>query len=77
MHTFTSEELLAFLYQETSTEKNEQIVNALEEDLKLREEYEQLCESKEELALVSFSPSQKSIDNILNYARLSTAGPSA
>jgi hypothetical protein len=74
MHTFTSEELLEFLFQETSAEKTEQIVQALEEDWNLKEEYNQISEAKEELSSVSFSPSQKTIHNILNYARLSTAG---
>ena len=74
MHNFTSEELLEFLFQETSAEKTEEIVTALEEDWNLKEEYREITETKEQLSAVSYSPSQKSIDTILNYAKLSSAG---
>ena len=74
MHNFTTEELLEFLFHETSAEKNKEIVTALEEDWNLKEEYRQISEAKEQLLAISFSPSQKSIDNILNYAKLTSTG---
>lgn len=77
MHTISSEELLEFLFQESTGEKNEQIIKALEEDWNLKEEYNHLLETVEELSDVEYSPSQQSVENILNYARISSIGTNA
>lgn len=68
MQRFTTEDLLQFLYNETSIEKKAAIKAALETDWNLREEYELLSATKSQLKSVSYSPSQKILDNILNYA---------
>lgn len=68
MHSFTSEDLLQFIYGETSTAKTAAIKAALQNDWSLQEKLELLTGSKNELETISFSPSLKSIDNILKYA---------
>ena len=43
MNRFTSEDLLQYLYKETSVEKTVEIKTALETDWALREEFNQLA----------------------------------
>jgi len=69
MHTITSEDLLQYLYRETSSEKTALIKATLENDWNLQEEFKLLSAEKDMLETISFSPSKKSIDNILNYAK--------
>jgi len=68
MYSFTSDDLLQYIYGETSTAKTAAIKAALQNDWSLNEKLELLMTSKKELEAVSFSPSAKSIDNILKYA---------
>lgn len=68
MQRFTTEDLLQFLYNETSIEKTAAINAALETDWNLREEFELLSATKNQLKSVSYSPSLKTLNNILNYA---------
>jgi hypothetical protein len=68
MQRFTTVDLLEFLYNETSFEKTAAIKAALETDWTLREEFELLSGTKNQLESVSYSPSQKTLNNILNYA---------
>ncbi len=69
MHTITSEDLLQYLYRETSSEKTTLIKATLENDWNLQEEFKLLSAEKDMLETISLSPSKKSIDNILNYAK--------
>ena len=69
MHTITSEDLLQYLYGETSSEKTALIKTTLENDWNLQEEFKLLSAEKDMLETISLSPSKKSIDNILNYAK--------
>ena len=72
MHNFTQEDLLQFLYKETSPEMTAAIVAALQSDWSLREQMEALNVSKKQLDSVSLlSPRKSSIDNILDYAEKS------
>ena len=72
MNRFTSEDLLQYLYKETSVEKTVEIKTALETDWALREEFNQLAVSKEMLDSVKLpSPRQQVLDNILKYAEKS------
>ena len=72
MNRFTSEDLLQYLYKETSVEKTVEIKTALETDWALREEFNQLAVSKEMLDSVKVpSPRQQVLDNILKYAEKS------
>ena len=72
MNRSTSEDLLQYLYKETSVEKTVEIKTALETDWALREEFNQLAVSKEMLDSVKVpSPRQQVLDNILKYAEKS------
>jgi hypothetical protein len=66
---FTPEDLLRYLYKETSAEMNASIEAALAEDWTLREKLEVLKASARNLDRMTESPRQEVILNILQYAR--------
>ncbi len=68
MHSFTPEDLLQYLYKETSTEKTAAIKAALESDWSLREKFEVISTGSKRLEKITLSPRKKTIDNILSYA---------
>jgi len=68
MHNFTPEDLLQYLYNETSPAQTAQIKAALETDWSLREKFEVITSAQKRLETLKMSPSQQTIDNILNYA---------
>ena len=71
MHNFTPEDLLRYLYNETSTSETAAIKAALETDWTLREKYEVITSAQNRLEKLNMSPSQRSIDAILSYAEKS------
>lgn len=71
MHNFTPEDLLQYLYKETSTEKTALIKAALETDWNLREQLDVIKSAQSRLETLKLSPSQKTIENILAYAEKS------
>lgn len=75
MILFTPEELIQYLYQETSPEKTAAIEAALQEDWTLREKLEVLKTSVKSLNRIVESPRPQVILNILNYARESATAP--
>jgi hypothetical protein len=66
---FTPEDLLRYLYKETSLEMNAAIEAALAEDWTLREKLEVLKASAHNLDRIIESPRQEVILNIMQYAR--------
>ena len=68
MHNFTPEDLLQYLYNETSPAQTAQIKAALENDWSLREKFEVIASAQKRLETLKMSPSKQTIDNILNYA---------
>ncbi|MEI8060618.1 MAG: hypothetical protein WCG67_10710, partial [Ferruginibacter sp.] len=68
MHNFTPEDLIQYLYKETSLTQSAAISAALESDWSLREKFEELTSAQNELKSLQFSPSRQTIDNILKYA---------
>lgn len=66
---FTQEELVQYLYNETSPEKAAAIESALQTDWTLREKLETLQHSAQLLERKLESPRTQTITNILNYAR--------
>ena len=68
MHNFTPEDLVQYLYKETSTEKTLAIKAALETDWSLREQLEIISTAQSNLEVLKLSPSKRVLDNILNYA---------
>lgn len=68
MIKITSEDLIRYLYNETSTTKTARIQEALQIDSELRDEFEKIKNTHSTLKDVSFSPRQQSVDIILEYA---------
>ena len=68
MSQFTQEDLVRYLYQETSESKRAAIRAALLTNEGLRESFEKLLSAQQNLASASYSPSARSVDNILKYA---------
>lgn len=70
MKIFTQNDLLLFIYKETSPALTRAIEKALTEDWELAEELRLLQEAHTELSAVELqSPRAESILNVLNYAR--------
>ncbi len=68
MHNFTPEDLLQYLYNETSQEKTVAIQQALEADWTLREKLEVITAAQMRLEKLSLSPRSETIDKIMAYA---------
>jgi hypothetical protein len=68
MQSITQEELLQYMYGETSNEKTAAIKDALQTDWNLREQYQALVSGQQSLEKITLSPRKKAIDFILNYA---------
>ncbi len=73
MHNFTPEDLLLYLYNETSPAQTAEIKAALEMDWSLREKFEVITSAIQRLEPLKMSPSKQTIDNILNYAEKAVA----
>jgi hypothetical protein len=73
MINFTPEELLLYLYNETSEEQTVAIKRALEQDWTLREKLAVLKDSMQRLDVVIESPRTNAVLDILNYAREQSA----
>jgi hypothetical protein len=69
MHSFTQEDLIQFMYKETSPQKTAAIKAALVSDWTLKEQYQGLQQSQQMLdTFVEVAPRKKALDFILNYA---------
>ncbi|HEV2483394.1 MAG TPA: hypothetical protein VGS79_27205 [Puia sp.] len=69
MTLFTPEDLLRYLYKESSPELTLAIEAALKEDWMLREKLEVLRSSHNTLDTVTVAPRMEVIMRVLNYAR--------
>lgn len=69
MHNFTPENLILYLYKETSPEATAAIEKALQEDWTLREKLTVLKTSMERLNSITVSPRTEVILNVLRHAR--------
>lgn len=74
MHNFNFEDLVQYMYRDTSDEKMIAISTALQTDWSLREKYDLLKEGYATLGTAKFSPRKKTIDSILCYAERSISG---
>jgi hypothetical protein len=73
MPNFTPEELVQYLYQESSSAMVLAIETALQTDWTLKEKLDVLKASQTELATIKLrSPRPQSVQAILNYAKLTT-----
>jgi hypothetical protein len=69
MHNYSPEDLILYLYKETSPEATAAIEKALEEDWTLREKLNVLKTSMERLNSITVSPRTEIILNVLRHAR--------
>ncbi len=69
MANFTPEDLLMYLYKETSSERTEAIESALQTDWTLREKLHVLSASMKRLDKMIESPRTEVVLNVLNHAR--------
>lgn len=69
MTLFTQEDLLLYLYKETSPTQSAAIKAALSEDWDLRNEFEVLKGSMDRLDTALESPRTEAILRVLNYAK--------
>lgn len=65
---FTQNQLVKYLYKETSATERLAIDEALSEDWRLSEAYDELALAKQQLPQVKFSPSNATIQNILSHS---------
>ncbi len=73
MTIFTPEDLLLYLYKETSDEQTKAIEEALQKDWTLREKLTVLKASMQRLDKIVVSPRTEVVLNVLNYAREKSA----
>lgn len=69
MTNFTPEDLLLYLYKETSAEETNRIEAALQKDWTLREKLTVLKTSMQRLDKITESPRTEVVLNVLNHAR--------
>ena len=69
MPNFSTEDLIQYLYKETSRNQTLAIEKAIQSDWALHEKLDVLKDSMQRLDKMKTSPRQQSIDAILNYAR--------
>ena len=67
-HNFTPEQLIKYIYRETSVAETMAINEALSNNWELYELYEELKLSYQQLPKVKFNPSGSAIQNILAYS---------
>lgn len=69
MPQHTTEDLIQYMYHETSPQETQAIEKALETDWNLKEKLGALKESMQQLDTVISSPREQSVMAILNYAK--------
>jgi len=72
MINITPEELVRYIYNETSPQKTEKIRSALQTDWNLRDTYEKLLGAQKGLSELKFSPREETVNKILEYAAKKT-----
>ena len=69
MHNYSPEDLILYLYKETTADATAAIEKALQEDWTLREKLAVLKASMQRLDSITLSPRTEIILNILRHAR--------
>lgn len=69
IRTFTLDDLIRYVYLETSEEENKEIENAMLFDTELETRYKDICGVKMRLDDIQEYPSRKATQNILNYSK--------
>lgn len=73
MHNFTPEDLVQFLYNETSREKSTAIKAALETDWTLREMYDVIVSAQKRLEVFELAPREETLNKILRHGKKAIA----
>ena len=66
---FTQNDLVRYLYRETSETETREIDKALLSDTELQLQFKELSAQKRQLDGILIDPSDNSVENILKYAR--------
>lgn len=68
-NNFTPEDLIQYLYKETTPEETAAIEKAMAEDWTLREKFEVIKKAAQRLTKFTISPRTESVLNVLKYAQ--------
>ncbi len=71
--TFTQDDLIRYLYHETSENEEREIKKALLSDSELQACYADLCSIKQEMDNAQIEPSSDTVMRILEYSKNSSA----
>ena len=69
VQSFTKNDLIRYIYKETSVAETMAIHEALAQDCVLHEAYTELLHGMQQFPKATFSPSETTIQNILNYSQ--------
>jgi len=69
MHNFTPEDLVQYLYKETSPEKTAAIKAALETNWHLMEKYKVIVSAQKRLEAFQLSPREEAVNHVLRHAK--------
>ena len=69
IRTFTQDDLLRYVYHETSEQETSEIEQALLCDADLQLKFKEMCMVINALDVAKCSPSDRVVDNILNYSK--------
>lgn len=67
--SFTTNDLIRYIYQEMEEEENDQLMQILQDDQQLMQEYINLLSTIEKLKILSTEPSESIINAIKKKAR--------
>lgn len=67
--TFTRDELIRYIYGESTKSETDEIVSSVLCDNEVNAEFDAITDVKQELDRVKEEPSNRSINNILSYSR--------
>ena len=67
--TFTQNDLIRFIYQETTEEESHEINRCLSSDPELRRQYRELLLTRNSLDKASLEPPARAVESILQYVR--------
>ena len=67
--TVTQDELIKYVYGETSEEENEQIEYSLSFDEELKNDLSDFTFIKNEIKKINLSPSQRLVDNLIFFSK--------
>ena len=73
MDNFTPEDLVQYLYSETSPEKAKAIETALENDYTLREMFDVIVSAQKRLEAFELAPREEAVNKILQYGEKAIA----